>query len=43
MGIEYDLSKAGARIDTALAAGRAEVRLNYAQLNTQMNTREYDK
>lgn len=39
---DFDLTEAKGRIDTALAAGRAEVRLNYAQLRSKMSTREYD-
>jgi hypothetical protein len=43
LGGNYDLTKAKARIATALAAGRAEVRLNHAKVATQLNSREFDK
>jgi hypothetical protein len=43
LGGNYDLTKAKARIATALAAGRAEVRLNHAKVATHLRSREFDK
>lgn len=38
----YDLSDARARIETALAAGRAEVRLNHARQSSMMEARDFE-
>lgn len=38
----YDVAPAKARISTALAAGRAEVRLQGARRNAQLRARAFD-
>lgn len=43
LGGNYDLGKAKSAIATALAAGRAEVRLNHAKVATGLRSREFDK
>merc|ERR1711981_739963 len=38
----YDLSKSKAKIETALGAGRAEVRLNSARYSSKIESRDFD-